>query len=218
MKTLKTAAPAALALAALLATATLAADRRESRPVPAFDSVGLAAPIRVDVVQGGTDSVALEGDAEALADLETVVEQGTLQIRVRRGADGSRHRFKARAYVSARRVEGLAVSGSGDIRSGPLDGKALRVSVSGSGDVRIEGGRVEELTARIAGSGDVEAARLQAGRVAVSVAGSGDATVWARESLDVRVAGSGDVRYYGDATPAIRIAGSGDVRRLGPAP
>lgn len=200
-----------------VAVAAAAAERRESRDVGAFHAVGLSAPIEVELVQGERDGVVLEGDEESLARIETVVRGGALQIRLRE-EDRDFRRIRARAYVSAQRVEALSVAGSGDIESGPLRGDSLKVSVSGSGDVSISGGRVRDLEARITGSGDLRARRLEAARVAVSIAGSGDAVVWARDALSVRIAGSGDVSYYGDGTVERRIAGSGDVRRLGTAP
>ena len=194
-----------------------AADRQEARQVAEFSAIGLSAPIDVHVSQGDAQGVVLEGPAEALAILETEVEGRTLQIRVRRG---ERHvwdsKSKVKARVTARRIEALAISGSGDIVASSIAGEALKVAISGSGDVRV-GGRVDGFSASIAGSGDIRAGELDAQRVNVSIAGSGDATVTARQALSVSVAGSGDVRYYGDPSVSKSVMGSGSVRRLGPA-
>src|SRR5687767_10877975 len=173
------------------ALAAAAADARESRPVTEFTEVSLSAPIDVHVTQGAAPSLTLEGDPEALARLETVVEGNRLKIRVQRGQHWVRH-GKVTARVSARQVEA--------------------VSIAGSGDVRV-GGKVDGLVANISGSGDIRAGDLDAQSVKVSIAGSGDATVRARQSLSVSVAGSGDVRYYGDPAVQKSILGSGRVRR-----
>jgi hypothetical protein len=203
------------ALAATLAAfnvAAQAADRREARHVGEFTAIGLAAPVKVHVTLGEAPSLALEGPEEALSQIETTVENGSLRIKLdRRNASW---RSKVNVYVTARRIDALSISGSGDIAAPALTGEALKLSISGSGDMRI-GGKVEGLTASIAGSGDIRAGDLEAQRVRISIAGSGDATVRARQALSVSVAGSGDVRYYGDPTVEKSIQGSGSVRRLG---
>ena len=71
----KLAAPLAL-MTALVAFAVPAADRRETREATGFTAISLSAPVTVDIVQGPMEGLVLEGDDKALADLETVVEQG----------------------------------------------------------------------------------------------------------------------------------------------
>jgi hypothetical protein len=204
-------------LAAMLAftLAAQAADRRETRAVGEFTGIGLSAPVKIQVTQGDTASLALEGPDEALAQIETEVVDRSLQVRLKRGARlGWNH--KVVVHVTSKRIDALAISGSGDIVAPAINAESLKISISGSGDVRV-GGKVEGLSASIAGSGDIRAGELDAQRVKVSIAGSGDATVRARQALTVSVAGSGDVRYYGDPTVEKSVLGSGSVRRLGPA-
>lgn len=202
-------------LAALfpLALAAAAADSRETRAVGDFTEISLAAPIDVHVTQGAAPSLTLEGDAEALARIETFVEGSRLRIRVKQGEKWGWKR-KVTARVTARQIDALSISGSGDISAPALAGASLAVSIAGSGDVRV-GGKVDGLTANISGSGDIRAGDLDAQSVKVSIAGSGDATVRARQSLTVSVAGSGDVRYYGDPAVTKSVLGSGRVRRAG---
>lgn len=211
--------PALLALGlALPAAATITT---QARALAGFTAIALSAPIRVDVTFGETESVVLEGEAQALARIETVVEKGSLKIRHNghsEGWCGDSNKSEVRARVTAKRIDALAVAGSGDIRAAHLSGDTLSVSIAGSGDVAIGGGKVGTLSVNIAGSGDVKVPRLDAHSVSVSISGSGDALVWARQSLSVKVAGSGDVRYYGDPALGKKVAGSGSVRRLGPAP
>jgi hypothetical protein len=207
----RTAALTTLLLAALAAHA----QTRENRPVTDFTEVGVSAPIDVHVTQGDSHALVLEGDPEVLARIETVVENGRLKIRTVKGPQGWNTTRKTTARVTARRIDALAVAGSGDISAPSLTGEALKVSIAGSGDIRV-GGKVAGLTASIAGSGDIRASELEAQNVKVTIAGSGDATVRARQALSVNVSGSGDVRYYGDPTVEKAIMGSGSVRRAGP--
>lgn len=229
-------APPLALMGAVAALAVSAADLRETRAASGFTAIGLAAPVNVDVVQGDAEGLVLEGDDKALAELETVVESGTLKIRPRSRKDVP-GMSKVKVHVSARTIDGLrisgsgdifaaalraptlkiAVSGSGDVRIGELDATTLDVSVAGSGDVLV-GGKADTLSTSIAGSGDVKAGKLAARTAKVSIAGSGDVTVWAREHLSVSVVGSGDVRFYGDPDVKRSIMGSGSVRRLGATP
>lgn len=210
--------PFALAIAASLAAALAeATDRREARPVGTFTTLALSAPIKVVVSLGDTDSLELQGDEQALADIETRVERGSLTIRVLRDRRESKRIQAVVAHVGARRIDALSIAGSGDIVAPRLEGASLEVSIAGSGDVTVSG-RVDSFEASIAGSGDVRAGKLEARRVKVSIAGSGDTTVWALDSLSVSVTGSGDVRYYGDPAMSRSVLGSARVRRLGAAP
>ena len=227
---------ACIAACLSLVLAATAADRRETRTLASFKSIGVSAPIRVELTQGDAESVVVEGDEEALAQLETLVENGALKFRQK-----TRERVprmdKVKAYVTARTIESLSVSGSGDIRSPAIRATGLELSVSGSGDVRIAqltaskldlsvsgsgdvhvAGTADSMSASISGSGDVRAAKLQVADASVSIAGSGAATLWARDKLSARIAGSGDLRYYGDPALRTSIVGSGSVKRVGATP
>ena len=226
----------ALRIAALLLACAsfplAAAERRDNRPVSGFDALALSAPVDVVIVQGDKEALALEGDEADLAEIETVVESGTLKIRPRSRWGTANFKSHLRGTLNVKNVRSLAIDGSGDIKSAALHGTDLGIAISGSGDVRIAtasyanvsisisgsgdvtvGGKTEKFGAHIAGSGDVRAGALDAREVKVSIAGSGDATVWAREQLHVSIVGAGDVRYFGD--PAIKqsVVDSGSVKR-----
>ena len=223
-------------MTALVAFAVPAADRRETRAATGFTAISLSAPVTVDIVQGPTEGLVLEGDDKALADLETVVEQGTLKIRTRTRKDIP-EMGKVRVHVSAKAIEALRVASSGDITAAALRAPTLKIAIAGSGDVRISGldattldvsvagsgdvlvaGKADTITTSIAGSGDVKAGKLATRTAKVSIAGSGDVTLWARDQLNVSVFGSGDVAFYGDPEVKRSIMGSGSVRRLGATP
>jgi hypothetical protein len=228
---------ACMAACLSLALAASAADRRETRPVSSFKAIGVSAPIRVEVTQGDAEALIVEGDAEALAQLETFVENATLKLRQKTSGHVPKM-DRVKAYVSARDIDSLSVSGSGEMRSGAIRADRLHVSVSGSGDLRIAqltaakldlsvsgsgdfhaAGKAGSVSASIAGSGDVKAEALQADDAHVSIAGSGAATLWVREKLTASIAGSGGLRYYGDpAYLSKSVVGSGSVKRLGSTP
>jgi len=236
VNTLRRIATPFVLMSAFLAFSAIAADKRETRPVSGFTGISLAAPINVQLVQADAESLVLEGDEATLAEIETVVEQGVLKIRTRSSFD-SRHMSKARALVTAKTIESLRISGSGDIKAALLRSADLKLAIGGSGDIRIGalaassvdvsvagsgdvevGGKADTVSTSVAGSGDVKAGRLEARDATIKIAGSGDVAVWAKQSLSVKIVGSGDVRYYGDPAVTQTILGSGSLRRAGASP
>jgi hypothetical protein len=210
--------------------------KSESREVGAFTGIALSLPALVEVRTGDRESVLVEADDNVLPLVETVVEGGSLKIRFRDKSAPVRTK-NLKVTVTARKIESLAISGSGDIRAAALKVESLSAKISGSGDIRIASldtrsvqvaisgsgdftaaGKAESLQASIAGSGNLKAGGLDTKRAAIKIAGSGDAKIWVREALSVSVAGSGDVAYYGDPAISQSVAGSGSLKRLGPAP
>lgn len=209
--------------------------KTEARSVSGFNRIGLSLPGVVEVVQGDAEGLTIETDDNLLPLIETVVDNGSLKLRVRDRGNISTKTLKI--TVNAKSIEGLSVGGSGDIRVAKLRTGKLKASIAGSGDISITsleaddlhvsiagsgtfvaGGKVNTLESSIAGSGDVKAGKLESNSSKISIAGSGDATVWAKDTLSVKVAGSGDVKYYGDAKVSQSVAGSGSIKRLGSSP
>ena len=233
MRFTRFAAAFVLMAACLSGAAAFAADKRETRSTEPFTAIGVSAPITVHLTQGDAYSLVVEGDEAALAELETVVENNSLKLRQKTNAH-VRHMGKVKAYVTARDLTAIAISGSGDIFATTLRTGDVKLAISGSGDIKIGtltagmvtvtisgsgdivvAGKADSLHAGIAGSGDLRARDLEVGDAKVSIAGSGDAAIWPRSNLSVSIVGSGDVNYVGD--PAVRqsIIGSGSVRRVG---
>ena len=204
-----------------------------TRPVSGITGVTLELAGELEVVQGSKEGIVIETDDNIAPLIETVVERGTLIVRLSsktRSISTDHLRFTVTAPVLERlNVEGSGsifakrlsattlkcnIGGSGSLKLGALEATDLRIAVAGSGEFEAQG-RAESVEVSVAGSGDVDLGKLDAKRVKVSVAGSGDVTVSARDALKVSVAGSGDVRYYGDPTVSKSIAGSGSVERLG---
>jgi hypothetical protein len=226
-------APFVLMAACISGAAAFAADKRETRSTEPFTSIGVSAPITVHVTQGDAYSLVIEGDEAVIAELENVVENGSLKLR-QKTYSHVKGMGKVKAYVTARDLSALAISGSGDIIATTLRTGDVKLAISGSGDIKIAtltarkvvvsisgsgdvlvAGKGDSLDASIAGSGDLRARELEVGDAKVSIAGSGDAAISPRSNLTVSIVGSGDVNYVGD--PAIRqsIIGSGSVRRVG---
>lgn len=210
--------------------------KRQAREAAHFTGVALSLQGKVEIHSGGPEGVTIETDENLLPLIETVVEDGTLKIRARRGSNLRTRNMKF--IVQARALDRLALGGSGDIEAdvvrGPrvkfdiggsgtikvarIEGESVSVSMGGSGDLKAADGTVRSVSISIGGSGNVDLGHVRAESASVTVAGSGDATLWVRDNLSLTAAGSGDVAYYGDPQVSKSVVGSGGVRRLGPAP
>jgi hypothetical protein len=134
--------------------------------------------------------------------------------------------------VTAPRIEGLEISGSGSITAAELRVERCTLVVRGSGKILFHGSAARELSSiitgsgliecrgsapthevRVSGSGDVRASALETARTTVRIMGSGSVAVSVKDSLDVGITGSGSVRYSGEPKLQTRITGSGRVKQ-----
>jgi len=210
--------------------------RTETRNVSGFHGLALSIAAKLELNQDGSEGLTITGDDNIVPLVETVVEDGTLNIRWKKGTYSTSYK-ELGIVVHAKSIDDVAIAGSGEIRAKALKAGNLRLSLAGSGraalealnadsaTVSIEGsgnvaaaGRIGSLDASVAGSGRLAAAKLEAQKVKIAVAGSGRALVWAAEALDASVLGSGTVRYYGNPRVHSAVAGSGTVRQMGELP
>lgn len=213
------------------------AAKRQARQVAQFSGLAFELPGRLELRLGETEGVTVETEDNLLPLVETVVENGTLKIRPSKRNLNLRSK-NLKVVVTARRIERLALGGSGtidadalraprlsidlggsgEINVGKLDTESVSVTLGGSGDFKAAGGSARKVSVSIGGSGTVDMGRVQSDSASINVAGSGEATVWARNELSMTIAGSGDVNYYGDPRISKSVVGSGDARRIAAAP
>lgn len=210
--------------------------KRQVRDVGHFSGVAMALAGKVDVRRGESEGVTIEADENLLPLIETVVEDGTLKIRNKRGSNLRTKNLKVTVQareldrlalggmgtIDADRVNGARVQfdigGSGSINVGKIEGERIVAAIGGRGDLKANEGAVRTVSISIGGMGNVDLGRVQTNSANVTVAGSGNATLWARDSLSLTIAGSGDINYYGDPKLSTSVLGSGNVHRLGPSP
>lgn len=209
----------------------------QDRHLSGFRAIDLAGSFDVYITQGSTESVKVEAPANVIDRIITEVQDGVLKIHSKKDSNWNNWGFGNRKmviYVTAKDLNGVSVTGSGDIffKEG-ISTNSLKLSVTGSGDMvgkinvkklesRISGsgdmslsGRADESSVSVVGSGDFKARDLVTVNTAVRVAGSGDATVNASNKVDASVSGSGDIHYTGGAKNiSSSKAGSGDISRL----
>ncbi len=194
-------------------------NKKETREVGSFSSVASSGSWDIMLAYGNSSSIQIEGNKYLLEYIETKVENGELNIRVRDNRPIMIFK-KIVVYVSISEVKRLYLSGSGNIigKGNFSHPGTTHVAVSGSGsiqldfdrfnqiDVSVSGigriilkGRSNAVNAHITGSGSINCKEVVSNDVKALVRGSGDIHVQANVSLFADILGSGNIYYTGEA-------------------
>jgi hypothetical protein len=203
-------------IALLFVTSYSIGQNRETRNVGTFTRIAFRVPGKLILKQGSPQKVELEGDREILSKIDTDVDGDRLSIgRENRWRDWNWSRDeKITVYITVATIEGLSVSGSGDlVGEGKFKTEDLKLSVSGSGSLQIEANANGEVEANVSGSGRLEL-KGSCRSLESDVSGSGRVVVAATisGSADVGISGSGKIEASGTAQSIkANISGSGKV-------
>ena len=210
--------------------------KKETRQVENFTSLSSQGSIDVKINYGNSNIIQIQADENLLPYIETTVENGQLNIKTKNNVN-LRSGSKMIVYVSMAKIDGLQLSGSGNIDgNGEFTGdnttqialsgsgnihlssgsfKNIEFQISGSGNINLKSGRADEITASISGSGNIDCSNLSADNVDVKISGSGNARVTANKSLTANIMGSGNVFYKGSANNiSTKVAGSGKAIKI----
>ena len=146
--------------------------------------------------------------------LDINVEGSALKIGFKKGYKISYNELRIK--VQSPNIEGIYISGSGDVDLKPgIKTDHLVLSIAGSGDIDLTDLTATNLEITIAGSGDVEGNLVKCSALKSSIAGSGDIDLKNLTAATVKasIAGSGEMEFMGTAdTASYSIAGSGDIK------
>ena len=201
--------------ALLLSTGLLLGQQREVRNVDTFTKISFGFPGKLYLRQGSPQKVELEGDRDILEEVETEVSGGRLRI----GKDDGKwfdwkNDAKITVYITVPNIEGVAVSGSGDIiGQSKFKTNDLQVNVSGSGSLSMDVEANGDVDANVSGSGGMDL-KGHFASFESDVSGSGRIVLAATiDALaDFGISGSGKVEASGSADAVkTNISGSGKV-------
>jgi hypothetical protein len=203
-------------LALLLSTTLLMAQNREVRNVDDFNKISFAFSGKLYLKQGSPQRVELQGDKELLEEIETEVNGGRLKIgRKGKWTNWSSRDEKLTVYVTMPNIEGVSVSGSGDvIGQSKIRTNDLDLSISGSGSLSLDAEANGDVEADVSGSGDMDL-KGHFKSFESDVSGSGRVTLSARidNTADFGITGSGKIQASGSADIVkASISGSGKVQ------
>ena len=222
--------------AVLLVAGTLkaTAQSQETRQVSGYNSLSSSGPFNVHIKIDGTESLKISASSEVISKIETTVEDGKLQIKLKRHTPWTNDdNGRIDIYVTAKLLGSLVNAGSGsvDVESGILSGSKVNVVLSGSGSINtavksddlhavLSGsgsvhikGHSDEATIAISGSGEVKGKELKTNDASVTITGSGNAYISADKTVSARIIGSGNIVYSGNASVDSKTIGSGRVSK-----
>ena len=220
----------------LLSACTMSSNSSSGVPLseldlggPPPDGVALAGADRVQVIEGQTLSITMEGSDEAKQQMRFEREDNMLVVsREGEGWNDSsegavtvtiivpqlRHAvIGGSGQLDVARLSGDAtatIGGAGTLAIEQIEASDLTVTIGGSGTVRGSG-TAQDMTLSIGGSGDAELDGLEVGSASVNIGGSGSARFASDGEVNGNIAGSGDVRVTGNATCRQKSVGSGSL-------
>lgn len=188
----------------------------ESRELGDYDGVSCAGSMKVILVSGDEGRVSIKADANLMEYIETEIEDGDLNIKIKKGYSVNPSEGKIVVTVPVTEISSLSLAGSGDIESTTvLNADNFKISVAGSGNLKA-GIKAEVVKTSLAGSGNIDI-KGSAGEMKLSVAGSGNfnGTDMKVTHVTASIAGSGNAKVHCDGSIKARIAGSGNLKYSG---
>lgn len=185
----------------------------EEIDLDAFTGVELATRGDLHIVMGEEEQLRIEAEDNLLQYFQVEVRGDRLWIGNRVGALLHPTR-PVNFYLTAKELDEIVVSGSGDVRAPDLEGERISVVITGSGDVETGQLFAEAVKLRIRGSGDLEIAGSEAAGHQITISGSGDVSIGdlGGDTVRVRISGSGNVEVLGGEVGEqdVTTGGSGD--------
>lgn len=185
-----------------------------------FDKISTLGPQDVFVTQGDEFSVRAEGSSRVFDEMQVVVENGELILRLQGNSflsdwdDVEDTTF----HITMPQLQRVTIAGAGDVGIEGLRGTRFDGVINGAGEMLITGLDVDEVEFGIFGAGDITVDGT-AGTTSVSIGGAGDVDGddLVSRTASVSIEGVGDVGLHVEETASISIAGAGDVDISGPA-
>jgi len=204
----------------------------EARIVRDFNAVEFAFIGDLAITQGAEESLTITGDDNIVALIRTTVRDGVLRIDAG-AANVGRPVVPLRYVLTVRNLDGLSLSGLGNIEMASLEGRNLALSLSGAGSLTIGNlaatdlavtlsglgsanlsGEVNKQAVTVSGAGSYYAADLRSQAAAIQISGLGNAEVWAVETLSATISGAGNIQYKGSPQVVQQVNGLGRVTAI----
>ena len=200
-------------------TVSVGPNIEESRQLKNFERIMLLGSMDVKYAQADSFSVKVNGPADAVKKVETILEGNVLKVKIKDGDHiihfGSTDSGNTTVYVTSPDFLGISLMGSGDFMSvRPLDTDTLSIELKGSGDIHFKDVICDQVNVSVIGSGDVSVGNIKTQQARLDLIGSGDIEMNFDNSgaVDAQVKGSGDITLKGTVKQMNKLVrGSGDI-------
>jgi hypothetical protein len=190
------------------------------------------------ISQGEEESLRIEGEAEVLATVKTIIREGELVLDIDAGWFDKTWNAVTSAvegrvlkyYLMVKNLDGIFVQGAASVKLQGLKTESLYLTLKGAGEIVIGGieaglidvdlpgagrislsGKTDRLNVSMKGAGSYDSPQLECREAKVVLRGVGKATVWATGQLDATVEGIGAIDYYGNPVVRQNVSGLGKV-------
>lgn len=202
----------------------------QDRNVSGYKGLQVSGGFSVELTKGNTESVRIEAEENLMEHIKTEVKNGVLHIY----SEGNINTSKGmKAYVTARELNSLSISGGVKISSGStfqantfkldlsggskvtlaLDVNKLDAEMSGASKVELTG-RADEVLMDLSGASNITAENLAAKRVKIGASGASKVRVSASEELDINASGASNVQYKGSPKITSDVSAAARISRL----
>lgn len=226
---------------AMAASFTATAQTSEqNRQVSGYSGVAISGPFLTHVIIGDKEGVKLTVDENLIDKVETVVDNGTLNVRFKRESNlpwkkDDYNPKVAAVTVYVKTLSAVVSAGSGNTTvDNPVNASDFKITLAGSSAINIAslkvantvtirlsgsgtvniGGSATEVSALISGSGEIKAKGFKTEKTSATISGSGNLYINAEKELNVTMIGSGNVYYTGNAKPNTHKIGSGSISKV----
>ncbi|GEM_PF-2611470 len=214
-------APLLLVIGALLTTAFVlnpgGEEMSQKFDFKNFNEISLSSSFTVNIQQGETYSMEINGPAELFEGLEVAQDGKEIEI----GYDKKRKNFGSsslKVNITMPELESLDMSGAVKAKIDGFKNESLqidisgasscemdahisnvKIDVSGAGNVELKGSG-DLMVINLSGASNIKAREYKVKRLNLNMSGAGAAQVYASEQFDVEVSGVGSVKYDGNPT------------------
>lgn len=200
-------------------TVTVGPNVEEARQLKNFERITLQGSMDVKYAQADNFSVKVNGPADVVKNVETIVEGNMLTVKMKDANRiihfGSINTGDLTVYVTSPDFLGVSLMGSGDFMCvKPLDTDTLSIDLKGSGDIYFKDIICDRVNVSVIGSGDVSVGNVKTQQAYLDVIGSGDIEMNFNNSgaVNAQVKGSGDITLKGTVKQMNKqVRGSGDI-------
>lgn len=180
-----------------------------------FSGISVPSIIDVEIAQGSSNSIRIEGSDNLLQYCDVSVNENTLNIKLTKEAIHlSFKKFDVKVYVTAKTLNNIDISGTGDVDfKGEFNTSSLNFVISGTGDITIPALTASDFNVAIMGTGDVKAkGTCEKAELTVSGTGDIDAALTGLQTLKATISGTGDIDLSGSTMDAeYKTFGTGDI-------
>lgn len=185
--------------------------KTETRNVSGFTKVQFSGIGTLNITQTATESLQVSADDNLLPLLTSTVNNGTLELSVKPGYVLTPNKSIV-FTLTVKQLDGVTLSGAGEINAKDITASALSVTLSGAGRMAISGS-AQSQSAVVSGVGSYDAKDFKTNTTQVTISGTGSATVYASQTLNATVSGAGSVTYYGSPQVTKTVSGVGSIKQ-----